>query len=144
MLRVFAQTRFLLILNIVSLAVIALGIRWFYRFDLIGAVLITVFTAALSKGLALVRVKGLLRVPVRDLLPWGSLTRILVAATAAAVPTLLIQNQLRLPIIAILPISGVVYSSVFGALILMLGALTEEELLSMTGWVQRFVPFRVR
>ena len=58
-LRVFAQTRFLLILNIISLAVIALCIRWFLsRFDLIGAVMITVAAAGLSKGLALLRVKS--------------------------------------------------------------------------------------
>jgi O-antigen/teichoic acid export membrane protein len=51
-LRVFAQTRFLLVLNIVSLALIVFGIRWFlFRFDLMGAVLITVVTSALSKGL---------------------------------------------------------------------------------------------
>jgi hypothetical protein len=137
-LRVFAQTRFLLILNINSLVLIALGIRWFlFRFDLTGAVLITVVTAALSKCLALLRVKSLLRVPLRDLLPWSSLTRIVIAATAACVPALLLQNQLRLPVLAILPITGVVYSSIFLALILIFGVLTEDELLSMTGWAQR-------
>jgi O-antigen/teichoic acid export membrane protein len=143
-LRVFAQTRFLLILNIVSLALIAFGIRWFlHRFDLIGAVLITVVTAALSKGLALVRVKSLLRVPLLDLLPWGSLTRILIAAAAACVPAIFVQNQLRLPILAVLPIIGVVYSSIFLVLILMLGALTEGEVLSMVGWAQRLSPFKL-
>jgi O-antigen/teichoic acid export membrane protein len=143
-LRVFAQTRFLLILNIISLALIALGIRWFlFRFDLIGAVLITVVTAALSKGLALMRVKTLLRVSLRDLLPWGSLTRILIAAAAACIPTVLIQNQLRLPVLAILPIAGIVYSSIFLVLILMFGALTEDEMLSVAGWVQRFSPIKL-
>jgi O-antigen/teichoic acid export membrane protein len=143
-LRVFAQTRFLLILNIISLALIAFGIRWFlFRFDLIGAVVITVVTAALSKSLALLRVKSLLRVPMRDLLPWNSLSRILIAATAACIPTLVLQNHLQLPVLAILPITGVVYSSIFLALILILGALTEDEVLSMTGWAQRFVAFKL-
>jgi O-antigen/teichoic acid export membrane protein len=137
-LRVFAQTRFLLVLNLVSLALIALGIRWFlFRFNLIGAVLITVVTAALAKGLALMKVKRLLRVPMRDLLPWSSLTRILIAAAAACIPSIVVQNQLRLPVLAVLPIIGVVYSSVFMVLILLLGALNEDEVLSMTGWVQR-------
>jgi len=137
-LRVFAQTRFLLILNIISLVLIAFGIRWFlFRFGLTGAVLITVVTAALSKSLALLRVKSLLRVPMRDLLPWSSLARILIAATAACIPTLVLQSQLRLPVLALLPINGVVYSSIFLALILVSGALTEDEVLSMTGWVQR-------
>jgi len=143
-LRVFAQTRFLLILNIVSLALIAFGIRWFlHRFDLIGAVLITVVTAALSKGLALVKVKSLLRVPLRDLLPWGSLTRILIAAAAASLPAIVVQNQLRLPVLAVLPITGVVYSSVFLVLILMIGALTEDEVLAMTGWAQKLSPLKL-
>jgi O-antigen/teichoic acid export membrane protein len=143
-LRVFAQTRFLLILNIISLVLIAFGIRWFlFRFDLIGAVAITVVTAAIAKGLALLRVKSLLRVPLRDLLPWKSLAQILIAATAACIPTVVFQNQLRLPVLAILPITGVVYSSFFLALILIFGAVTEGEMLSMTGWVHRFVAFKL-
>jgi O-antigen/teichoic acid export membrane protein len=143
-LRVFAQTHFLLILNIISLVLIAFGIRWFlFRFGLTGAVLITVVTAALSKSLALLRVKSLLRVPMRDLLPWSSLTRILIAATAACIPTLVLQSQLRLPVLAVLPINGVVYSSIFLALILVSGALTEDEVSSMTAWAQRFVAFKL-
>jgi hypothetical protein len=76
---------------------------------------------------------------VRDLLPWNSLTRIVIAATAACIPTLIFQNQVRLPVIAMLPITGVVYSSIFLALILIFGALTEDETVFMTGWAQRFV-----
>ena len=134
-LRVFAQTRFLLIQNIISLVLIAGGIRWFLsRYDLIGAVLITVAAAAFSKGFALLRVKGLLHVPMRDFLPWGSLARIVAAATAACIPALVLQNQLRLPVLAILPITGFVYSAAFLALIFVFGALTEDEVLSITGW----------
>ncbi len=143
-LRVFAQTRYLFMLNVISLVLIAFGIRWFLlRFDLMGAVLITVATAALSKSLALLRVRSLLRVPMRDLLPWRSLSRILMAATVACIPTLVLQNQLQLPLLAMLPITGVVYSSIFLALILLLGALTEEEVHFMTGWAQRFVAFKL-
>ena len=137
-LRVFAQTRFMLIQNIMSLALIALGIRWFlFKFGLIGAVMITIATAGLCKGLALLRVKRLLLVPFRDLLPWRSLCGILIAAAAASIPTLVFQNHARLPVLAMLPISGVVYSSIFVPLIFILGVLTEDEVLSMTGWVQR-------
>ena len=144
-LRVFAQTRFLLILNIISLALFAFSIRWFLaRFDLIGAVLVTVLTAALAKGLALLRVKKLLQVPMRGLLPWRSLTGIVLAAVAACVPTMVFQSQFQqLPVLAILPIAGVVYSFFFLALIRIFGALTEVEVLFMRGWVQRFVPFRL-
>jgi len=140
-LRVFAQTRFLLILNIISLGFIAFAMRWFLaRFDLIGAVLITVLTAALSKALALVKVKWLLRIPMRNLLPWGSLARIITAASAACIPTLVVQNEFRLPVLAILPITGIVYSSIFVAFIIAFGALTDGEVLSVTGWIQRNQP----
>jgi O-antigen/teichoic acid export membrane protein len=143
-LRVFAQTRFLLILNLISLLLIAFSIRWFLsRFDLIGAVMVTVLTAALAKGLALLRVKTLFRVTVRELLPWKGLTLIVAAAVAACVPTLLLTNQMRLPVIAILPISGVIYSIVFLTLIFISGALTENEVHSLKGWMQRFSAFKL-
>ena len=144
-LRVFAQTRFLLILNIVSLILIAVGIRWFlFRFGLMGAVSITVLIAALSKSLALARVRSVLRVSMRQLLPWKSLLLILVVAATACVPTAAFTRQLSLPVIAILLTSAVVYSSVFLTLIFISGALTEDEVVSLKGWMQRFTTFRLR
>jgi O-antigen/teichoic acid export membrane protein len=144
-LRVFAQTRFLLILNIVSLVLIAAGIRWFlFRFGLMGAVSITVLIAALSKSLALARVRSVLRVSMRQLLPWKSLLLILVMAATACVPTAAFTRQLSLPVIAILLTSAVVYSSVFLILIFVSGALTEHEVLSLKEWMQRFTTFRLR
>jgi len=144
-LRVFAQTRFLLILNIISLVLIAVGIRWFlFRFGLMGAVSITVLIAAFSKGLALLKVKSLLRVSLGELLPWRSLSLVVTAAAAACVPTIALTSQLRLPVVAILLISGAVYSSIFLTLIFISGALTENELLALKGWMQRFAAFRLR
>jgi O-antigen/teichoic acid export membrane protein len=144
-LRVFAQTRFLLVLNIISLALIAFSIRWFlFRFDLIGAVLVTVLTAGFSKILALLKVRRLLRVPIRDLLPWRNLAGILGAATAACIPASAAQYQFRtLPALAIVAIAGVVYSVSFLALVRIFGGLSEVEVLWMRGLVQRFVPFRL-
>jgi len=137
-LRVFAQTRFMLVLNIISLVLIASGIKWFLlKYDLIGAVLITVITAAFAKGLALLKVKSLLRVSIHDLLPWRSLTGISLAATAACLPTLVLQHQLQLPVHTILAISGVFYTSLFLALIVTFRVLTEDEMLSLTGWVRK-------
>jgi O-antigen/teichoic acid export membrane protein len=143
-LRVFAQTRFLLILNVISLALIAFSIRWFLsRFDLIGAVMVTVLTAALAKGLALLRVKSLFGVTVRELLPWKSLTLTVVAAAAACVPTLALTNQMKLPVFGTLLVSGVIYLAVFLTLIFISGALTEDEVHSLKGWMQRFGAFKL-
>ncbi len=143
-LRVFAQTRYLLVLNVISLVLIAFGIRWFlFRFDLVGAVLITVVAAAVSKGLALLRVRRLLHVPMRDLLPWNALTRILAAASAASVPTWIFQNHFKLPVFAALSTTGSIYVCMFLSFILFFGALTEDELSFMRGLRQRFASFRL-
>jgi O-antigen/teichoic acid export membrane protein len=141
-LRVFAQTRFLLVLNLISLGLIALSIRWFLlRFDLIGAVLVTVLTAGFAKILALLKVKQLLGVKMRELLPWRSLGGILGAAGAACIPTLVFQNQFQeLPVFAILPIAGLIYAFFFLALIKIFGGLTEVEVVWAKRWVQRLAP----
>jgi hypothetical protein len=65
-----------------------------------------------------------------------------IATAAACIPTLIFQSQVRLPAIAMLPITGVVYSSIFLALILIFGALTEDEAVFMTGWAQRFIALK--
>ena len=53
MLRVYAQTRFLLVMNLVRLGVVVALIGWFLGvFGLVGAVLITLIATVAAKGLA--------------------------------------------------------------------------------------------
>ena len=87
-LRVYAQTRFLLVMNLVRLGFVAGLIGWFLGvFGLPGAVLVTLAATVVAKGLAVVRIARLLGVSIGAVLPWRTLARIGARAGAAAVPT---------------------------------------------------------
>ena len=87
MLRVYAQTRFLLVMNLVRLGTVVALIGWFLgAFGLVGAVLITLLATVAAKGLALVRIAQLLEVGIGDVLPWRPLGRIAIRAVVAALP----------------------------------------------------------
>jgi O-antigen/teichoic acid export membrane protein len=86
-LRVYAQTRFLLVMNLVRLGFVAGLIGWFLGiFGLPGAVLVTLTATVVAKSLAVVRIAKLLQVSLSQVLPWWTLGRIAARAAAAAVP----------------------------------------------------------
>jgi O-antigen/teichoic acid export membrane protein len=87
MLRVYAQTRFLLIMNVARLGIVIALIGWFLSaLGLIGAVLITLLATVAAKGIALVRIASLLQVPVHQVVPWRALGRMTARALLAGVP----------------------------------------------------------
>jgi O-antigen/teichoic acid export membrane protein len=87
MLRVYAQTRFLLVINLVRLGLVAAFIGWFLgAFGLVGAVLITLLATVAAKALAIVRIASLLHVAVARVLPWRALGRMTLRAMVAALP----------------------------------------------------------
>jgi O-antigen/teichoic acid export membrane protein len=93
MLRVYAQTRFLLVMNIVRLGFVMALIGWFIgAFGLVGAVLVTLIATVVAKALAVVRIARLLHVAVAEVLPWRALGRITLRAGAAAVPAWLVAE----------------------------------------------------
>jgi O-antigen/teichoic acid export membrane protein len=95
MLRVYAQTRFLLVMNLVRLGFVMALIGWFIgAFGLVGAVLVTLIATAVAKALAIVRIARLLHVAVAEVLPWRALGRITLRAIAAAVPAWLVAEVL--------------------------------------------------
>jgi O-antigen/teichoic acid export membrane protein len=86
-LRVYAQTRFLLVMNLVRLGFVAGLIGWFLgAFGLVGAVLVTLTATIVAKGLAVVRIAKLLQVSIAEVLPWTTLARIGARAAAAGIP----------------------------------------------------------
>ena len=94
MLRVYAQTRFLLVMNLVRFAFVAGLIGWFLNaFGLLGAVGVTLLAMAVVKVLGVVRIAQLMHVGVREALPWGRLTRIAVLSVVSALPVLWLQHQ---------------------------------------------------
>ena len=86
-LRVYAQTRFLLVMNLVRLGFVAALIGWFLgAFGLVGAVLVTLMATVVAKALAIVRIARLMQVQVTAVVPWRTVGRIAVRAAAAAAP----------------------------------------------------------
>ena len=138
LMRAYAQTRFLALLNLARLVLIVASIGWFMsEFHLLGAVMVTVLAAALAKAAAMARFRKLMRVGLRDLLPWRALGAICAAATGAAIPALLVKSYEGLAPAALLALIGVVYGVVYLALLLGLEVIEagEEELLRR--WLRR-------
>jgi len=127
-LRVLAETRYLIVQNIVRLVLVASTIHWLMgRFGLNGAVLATVLATFCARMLALARIKHVMALRLRDLLPWSALARIVVMAVGAALPTLLLKNALALPLLPQLFLNGLCYCLCYGLLLLWIGPLDAEE-----------------
>jgi O-antigen/teichoic acid export membrane protein len=138
-LRVFAETRFLVVMNIARLATIVALMSWaIHRFNLLGPVLVTLAGIAVAKTVALARIRAVLKVPVHELMPWLNLGGICILAMLAAIPASLISTWLTLPSIYVLPISGMVYLGSYAALLLIFGLLTEGEKRAITEFVAQF------
>lgn len=116
-LRAFAQTRFLLWMNILRLGLVAATISWFLSaFGLIGAVLVTLLTTAMVKLLGVVRIARILHIPFREALPWGRLGAIAIRAIVATAPVLWINYGLSLSPLAELVAGGAAYVATYALL----------------------------
>lgn len=116
-LRVYAQTRFLLVMNILRLAIVAGLIGWFLSaFGLNGAVLITLVATTVVKALGIVRMRSLLHVPLARILPWERLAVIVLACGVAAVPTAWINHAGALQPVPALASAAVVFGATYMAL----------------------------
>ena len=113
-LRVFAETRFLLVMNVMRLAVVAACIGWFLStFGMSGAVLVTLMSTAIVNLVGVARIARLLHLSFADTLPWTRLAGICACALIAAAPVLWITRASELHPIVALAVSGVVYSAVY-------------------------------
>lgn len=136
-LRVHADTRFLVVLNLLRLSMVALAIGPFLaRFGLMGAVLVTLLATALAKLVALVRVRAILGCGLAGVLPWKSLLSILAIASGAALPCLLLESAFPRPALPGLLILGVVYAAGYGVLLWFFGPLNESERRKILQWLQ--------
>ncbi len=91
--RVQAQLRYLFIVNLIRLALIVVLIQpLMAAFGLLGPVLATLLALALAKGLHLYRMRTVMELSTRDLLPWRSLAGILGASVLAALPVVLMRG----------------------------------------------------
>ena len=116
-LRVFAQTRFLLVMNLMRLAMVAALIGWcLSSFGMSGAVLVTLLSTGLVNLVGVGRIAHLLRVPFREALPWSRLGGIFARAGIAAVPVLWLTRDVALTPIVGLVAGGAAYGAVYFAL----------------------------
>jgi O-antigen/teichoic acid export membrane protein len=136
-LRVYAQTRFLFVLNLIRLLVIAAFIQWFLSiFHLVGAVLITVIAAAIGKGLGLARMKRIMEVGLTDLLPWRSLAAIGGVAAAAGLFALVVKSGTGLPPLPLLVMTSFVYTASYLALAIGFRLLHDRERAVIAQWLR--------
>jgi O-antigen/teichoic acid export membrane protein len=137
-LRVYADTRFLLVLSVVRLVLNVVLMFWFIRaLGLPGAVLVAVMSVAVSRAVAVVRLKKLLGVGSGQVLPWRQLGGIAIAAVMAALAALALKQQLGIAPLPALLVTGVVYTATYVGLLLRLHLLSPGERLTLWGWMRR-------
>jgi O-antigen/teichoic acid export membrane protein len=137
-LRVYAQTRFLILLNVIRLALVAGTIGWFLsKFGLLGAVLVTLVATVVAKAIALGRIMAVMKSGFSQLLPWQSLARIIVIGVGAALPALMVKSTLGIPTPLLMFAAGLVYAGSYLALLWRYGPLSDEEKLAFLDWTSR-------
>jgi O-antigen/teichoic acid export membrane protein len=137
-LRAYAQTRFLVLLNAVRLGLVAaLVVPCIAVLGLPGAMLATVVTTAVAKVLALARIKRLLGVGLAQFLPWRSLRGIVAMSAVAGLAGLAVKWPLAEAPLATLAASTLTTAAVYGALLVRGGVLSEDERLVLGGWLRR-------
>ena len=126
-LRVYAQTRFLLVMNVVRFAFVAGLIGWFLNiYGLVGAVGVTLLAMTVVKSLGAIRIARLMHVGVREMLPWASLTRITALAVVSALPVFWLQNQVAWHPMVMFLVGGCLYVGSYA--LLSYGPLIREQL----------------
>ncbi len=117
LLRVHDQTRFLVALNLLRLAIVAAFIGpCLSMFGLQGAVMVTLLATAFVRIAGLTHIAHLMRVSIAKALPWQRLTRITVFALIAAVPAAWIAHMSAMPRLLRLATVAIAYGSVYSLL----------------------------
>jgi len=135
-LRVYAQTRLLFVLNLVRLGVMVAVLGWFLDvFHLVGPLLATLLAGCVMRALALARIRQLMRVSMAQVLPWRSLAGILAAAAVAAGPALIVKWELGLPTLPLLLATSCVYGVTYLAAVRRFRLLSVEEERAVRAWI---------
>jgi O-antigen/teichoic acid export membrane protein len=131
-LRVFADNRWLMFTNFVRLGVVVALMGSFLNvFQLKGAVYVTLTSIVIAKVFMLGRIKTRLEATLPQLLPWKAVGSVLLVAMLAAVPPLVLNAKVALPVFLLLPLSGMAYMITYTMLVLTFGLLTEGEKASL-------------
>jgi O-antigen/teichoic acid export membrane protein len=137
-LRVFAQTRLLLWLNLMRLAIIGGLIQLaLSKFSLIGPVIVILLGTVAFKAGALVRMKRLLGTSAGELLPWRNLAGLLGASVGAGAVAFGVKSQLSLPALPLLLAGCAAYVAVYALLVWYFDLLSAGERRAISDWVRR-------
>jgi O-antigen/teichoic acid export membrane protein len=117
--RVYADTRMILAMNVVRFLFVVLTIGYaLNRFGLIGPVLVTIGAAMLAKGMALVRIAKLLKVRFLHVVDWKLAGFVSVSTALAGTFASLGRDRFHTSAIAGLAISTFIFSVTCSALLL--------------------------
>jgi O-antigen/teichoic acid export membrane protein len=128
-LRVYAEIRLLIVLNVLRLVVMASTIWWlFHTLGLPGAVLVAVLASLVVKTLAVGRIGRLMDLGARGVLPWRSLGLTAGASLVAVVPAAIVRSHLSLPPLFLGAATTLVYAVVYLALMAAVGLLPRPQM----------------
>jgi hypothetical protein len=137
-LRVFAQTRILLGLNLVRLAIIGGLIQWsLSALHLMGPILVILLATLTFKVAALLRMKVLLQVKLQQLLPWRNLARLAGAAVGAAAVAFAVKSQLQVRPGMVLAAAAASYFVTYVVLVSTFDLLQQSERSAIAGWARK-------
>ncbi len=137
-LRVYAETRLLFWLNCLRLTLVLGLISWaLTTFHLVGAIAVTVVATAVMKGLAVRRLRSVMKVSLAEVLPWRSLGAVLSVSAGAAWVAAWVNSLIEAPQFVELIVLGAVYTAAYLAGLFGFGILTEEERLTAKSWLVR-------
>jgi O-antigen/teichoic acid export membrane protein len=133
--RVHAQIRFLFMVNLVRLALIVALIKpLMTRFGLLGPVLATLLAMVVAKTLHLFRMKRLMDLRGREVLPWRNLGAIFAVSALSVVSVVAARAVVSGPKIAVLLAESVAYGLTYLALLFMFGLIKPDERATMGQW----------
>ena len=126
--RVHADTRFLIVINVIRLAVVASAIGLFlHAFGLMGAVLVTLLSTVTAKCVGVLRIRRLMGCSLARVLPWKALAQTVAVTGAAMAPPLLLKPVLALPLLPSLLVSGLLFGLGYLGLLWCFGPLKDSE-----------------
>jgi O-antigen/teichoic acid export membrane protein len=138
--RVYAQNRFLIVLNSIKVVVMLLCVVFLMNWiGLLGAISAVLITLVFSNTTQLWRSKIVMGCTVREILPWRALAAILGIATASALPALAARLITDLPAIAELFLIPALYLGTYTALIWRYGPISKDEKARILRLSRRFV-----
>jgi len=116
-LRAQAQTRFLLVMNVVRLVVIVGLVGWLItRFGIVGAVLATLLGTVVVKGMAIVQIARVMGVGLSEVLPWKRLALISFNSAIPLAPAWAVMDISAEPIVVSAALSVAIYGIAYAAI----------------------------